>query len=94
MARTPKTVEQDTVRLDEIKQGDRVRLLLPLFDNVQRIPEGTVIIWPFDHPPTADQACREDEKVTPLTAPPMTDGKPPADYVDPTTGEKPVIPST
>jgi hypothetical protein len=26
----------------------------------------------------------------PLDAPPMTDGKPPADYLDPLTGKRPV----
>lgn len=77
-----------------IKRGTLVRLLTPIFDGIQRIPEDTEIYWPHDDPPLATVAVLTGTKDTPLDAPAMTDGKPKADYIDPTTGEKPVIAST
>lgn len=85
MAAPTKRVGEDTARLD-IKKGERVRLLLPYWDGFQRFEADEVIVWTNDTPPTVDQACLASETATPLTAPAMTDGKPPAGYVDPRTG--------
>lgn len=87
MAAPTKRVGEETARLD-IKKGDRVRLLLPYWDGFQRFEADEVIVWTNDTPPTTDQACLASEAATPLTAPAMTDGKPPADYIDPRTGGK------
>ena len=85
MAAPTKRVGEETARL-EIKKGERVRLLLPYWDGFQRFEADEVIVWTNDTPPTTDQACLLSEVATPLTAPAMTDGKPPAGYVDPRTG--------
>lgn len=85
-----KTVNDDAQCLD-IKKGDRVRLLQPIFDNVQLIPADTVIHWPFDAPPLKSVASYVEDKTTPLDAPAMTDGKPSDSYRDPVTNEKPII---
>lgn len=87
MAAPTKRVGEETARLD-IKKGERVRLLLPYWDGFQRFEADEVIVWTNDTPPTVDQACHAADPATPLTAPAMTDGKPPADYVDPRTGGK------
>lgn len=86
MATAPKLVADKAPRNLEIKKGDRVRLLQPLWDNVQRIEADTIIAWPFDYPPSTDQACLPDDAVPASTAPPMGDGKPPEGYIDPLTG--------
>jgi hypothetical protein len=91
MAAPTKLVTDKDPRLLAVKKGEQVRLLLPLWDNVQYIPADTVIHWPFDHAPTVDQACLVSEPAAALKAPPMTDGKPPADYIDPVTN-KPLPP--
>jgi len=78
--------------LAEVKKGDQVRLLVPHFDGFKRIPEDTLVAWWNDTPPDPmNAALPEDSEPTALTAPAMTDGKPPADYIDPETGKKPVI---
>lgn len=77
--------------LTDIKRGDLVRLLEPHYDGYQRFEAGTVVRWWNDEPPNARNVTHADNPETPLTAPAMTDGKPPADYLDPTTGKKPVI---
>lgn len=77
-----------------VKKGTLVRLLVPIYDGVQRIEADTEIYWPYDDPPLKANAVLAGTKDTPLDAPAMTSGKPDADYVDPTTGEKPVIQST
>lgn len=87
MAAPTKLVGEETTRLS-IKKGERVRLLLPFWDGFQRFEADEVIVWTHDTSPTTDQACLATEVMTPLTAPAMTDGKPPADYVDPRTGGK------
>lgn len=92
MAKEPKTLNEKEPTLD-VKKGDRVRLLVPIYDNVQWIAADTEINWPFDDPPLKTTAALAGEKTTPLDAPAMTAGKPPADYVDPATGEKPIIES-
>lgn len=91
MATAPKLVTDKTPRFLDVKKGDRVRLLLPLWDNVQYIQADQIIIWPFDYQPEIHQACLPEEMNPVLTAPAMGDGKPPPDYVDPRTGQKPVI---
>lgn len=93
MATAPKLVTDKDPRNLDVKKGDRVRLLLPLWDNVQRYEADEIIIWPFDYPPSVDQACLPDEAVPALTAPAMGDGKPPPGYVDARTGRPPVIES-
>ena len=85
MATPVKTVGEKEARLS-IKKGDRVRLLLPLWDGTQRFEAGEEIVWTLDTPPTTEQACLASEKETPLDAPPMTSGEPPAGYIDPRTG--------
>lgn len=75
-----------------IKKGDRVRLLLPLWDGTQRFEAGEEISWPLDVSPTAEQACLASDKETPLDAPVMTDGRPPEGYIDPRTGQ-PYVPA-
>jgi hypothetical protein len=79
--------------LDEVRKGDWVRLLEPHYDGFKRIEAGVEVQWWNDTPPDERNACLPEVAQTPLTAPPMTDGKPPADYLDPTTGKKPVITS-
>jgi hypothetical protein len=86
MAAPIKSVGQTEPRLS-IKKGERVRLLLPLWDGTQRFESGEVITWPFDTPPTVEQACLASDKETPLDAPVMTDGRPPEGYLDPRTGK-------
>lgn len=85
MATPIKTVAEKEPRL-AIKKGDRVRLLLPLWDGTQRFEAGEEIVWTLETPPTAEQACLASEKETPLDAPPMTSGDPPDGYIDPRTG--------
>lgn len=77
--------------LDEVRKGDLVRLLEPHYDGFQRIEAGKEVRWWNDTPPDPRNACLPDVEQTPLDAPPMTDGKPPAQYLDPQTGRKPVI---
>ncbi len=77
--------------LHEVKKGDWVRLLEPHYDGFQRIDAGTEVQWWNDDPPDERNACLASVRKTPLDAPPMTDGKPPADYLDPLTGKKPVV---
>lgn len=86
MAAPIKSVGEKEPRL-AIKKGDRVRLLLPLWDGTQRFEAGEEISWPFDMAPTVEQACLASEKETPLDAPVMTDGRPPEGYLDPRTGQ-------
>lgn len=92
MAKEPKTTAMSEQTLD-VKKGDRVRLLVPIYDGVQRIEADTEISWPYDDPPLTTTAALAGAKQTPLDAPAMTSGKPPADYIDPATGQKPVIES-
>lgn len=94
MATAPKLVTDKAPRTLDVKKGDRVRLLLPLWDNVQRYETDEVIAWPFDYPPEVHQACLPEEKVPALTAPAMGDGKPPEGYVDARTGKPLDIPSS
>lgn len=91
MATAPKLVTDKAPRTLDVKKGDRVRLLQPLWDNVQYYKTDEVIIWPFDYPPEVDQACLPDVAIPELTAPAMGDGKPPEGYVDARTGKKLVI---
>ena len=77
----------------DCKKGDRLRLLVPHYDGVQRIEADTIVFWWSDEPPLKTSAARAEDKQTPLDAPAFTDGKPSEDYLDPTTGEKPVIDS-
>lgn len=93
MATAPKLVTDKAPRTLDVKKGDRVRLLLPLWDNVQKYEIDEIIIWPFDYPPSTDQACLPEEKSAALLAPAMGDGKPPEGYVDARTGQKLVIES-
>ena len=80
--------------LDEVKKGDMVRLLVPHYDGFKRMPEGTVVRWWNDTPPDPmNAALPENSEPTPLEAAVFTDGKPPADYLDPETGKKPVVQS-
>lgn len=87
MAAPTKLVTDKAPRTLDVKKGDRVRLLQPHWDGTQYFSADEEIHWPHDVPPTVDQACLTTEKVTPLTAPAMTDGKPPVGYVDPRTNE-------
>lgn len=87
MATAPKLVTDKAPRNLDVKKGERVRLLLPLWDNVQYYQADEVIHWPFDYPPSVDQACLPDDVVAASTAPPMGDGKPPEGYLDPRTGQ-------
>jgi hypothetical protein len=77
--------------LDQVRKGDRVRLLEPHYDGFKRIEAGTEVRWWNDTPPDERHACLPEVAPAPLTAPPMTDGKPPAGYLDPETGRKPVV---
>jgi hypothetical protein len=86
MAAPIKTVGQVEPRL-AVKKGDRVRLLLPLWDGTQRFEAGEEIVWTLETPPTVEQACFASDKDTPLDAPAMTDGRPPEGYIDPRTGQ-------
>lgn len=79
--------------LEGVKKGDLVRLLVPHYDGYQLLKEGDVVRWWNDEPPSARNVARAEDEQTPLTAPAMTSGKPPDDYLDPTTGKKPVITS-
>ena len=85
MAAPIKSVGEKEPRL-AVKKGDRVRLLLPLWDGTQRFEAGEEIVWTLENPPTVEQACLASEKETPLDAPVMTDGRPPEGYLDPRTG--------
>lgn len=40
----------------EIKKGDKVLLLQSIYDGMQVLHRESVIAWPFDNPPTPDQA--------------------------------------
>ncbi len=80
--------------LEGVKKGDLVRLLEAHYDGFQRLEAGAVVAWWNDTPPSTRTVAYANAPQTPLDAPPMTDGKPPADYVDPHTGKKPVIPSS
>lgn len=91
MATAPKLTTDKAPRTLDVKKGDRVRLLQPLWDNVQRYETDEVIHWPFDYPPEVHQACKPDEDIPDLKAPAMGDGTPPAGYVDGRTGKAPVI---
>lgn len=77
--------------LDAVKKGDWVRLLEPHYDGFKRIEAGTDVRWWNDTPPDERHACLPELALTPRDAPPMTDGKPPAGYLDPETGKKPVV---
>ena len=77
--------------LEDVKKGDLVRLLEPHYDGFQRFEAGTEVRWWNEIPPDPRNACLPEAAETPLDAPPMTDGKPPADYLDPQTGRKPVV---
>ncbi len=77
---------------DEVSKGDLVRLLEPHYDGFQRLEAGAVVRWWNEAPPDPRYAVPADSAVpAPLEAPPMTDGRPPADYVDPLTGRKPAV---
>lgn len=93
MATAPKLTTDKLPRTLDVKKGDRVRLLLPLWDNVQKYEIDEVIKWPFDYPPEVHQACLPEESNPDLTAPAMGDGKPPEGYTDARTGQKLVIES-
>jgi hypothetical protein len=97
MAKEPKKVgDPDPVLAREdgtpCKKGDRVRLLVAHHDGVQLHREGAEVAWWGDDPPLAANAAFAEQKSTPLDAPIFTDSRPPADYVDPATGEKPKPP--
>ena len=77
--------------LKGVSKGDPVRLLVAHYDGFQRFEAGSIVHWWNDEPPTVRNAALVETPETPLTAPAMTDGKPPADYIDPATGKKPVI---
>jgi hypothetical protein len=79
--------------LEEVKKGDMVRLLVPHYDGFKLLTADSVVRWWNDTPPSdpLNVALPENSEPTPLDAPAMTDGKPPADYIDPETGKKPVI---
>ena len=93
MATAPKLVTDKVPRSLDVVKGDRVRLLLPLWDNVQRYETDEIIAWPFDYPPEVHLACLPDLQIAALTAPAMGDGKPPEGYLDARTGRKLVIES-
>lgn len=93
MATAPKLVTDKGPRNLDVTKGDRVRLLLPLWDNVQYYETDEIIAWPFDYPPEIHQACLPDVQIAALTAPAMGDGKPPENYLDARTGQKLVIES-
>jgi len=82
-----KTVQDPEPKLAGCQKGSLVRLLVPFYDGYQRFETGAEIYWPFDEPPLAANAALASAKVTPLDAPPMTSGEPPADYIDPATNE-------
>lgn len=86
-ATTKLVTDKEDPRLP-VKKGDRVRLLLPLWDGVQMYAADEIIYWPLDTAPVVTQACLPDERNTALDAPPMQDGTPPANYVDARTGQK------
>jgi len=77
--------------LKGVSKGDPVRLLVAHYDGFQRFEAGSIVHWWNDEPPTVRNAALVETPETPLTAPAMTDGKPPADYVDPVTGKKPIV---
>jgi len=86
MAKEPETAQPKSWK------GTRVRLLVAHYDGYQRLAEGTECNWWEDSKPDPANAVPVgDARPTPLDAPAMTDGRPPADYVDPTSGEKPEI---
>lgn len=86
MAKGPKLVENTEPVYLDVQQGDRVRLLKPLWDGVQRYEVDEIIIWPFAYQPEDHQACLPEENIPELTAPAMGDGKPPPGYTDARTG--------
>ena len=90
-APTIKTIADAEPRLANCRKGTKVRLLTALYDNVQLIPAGTEIFWPYDEPPLELNAVLAGTPDTPIDAPVFTDGKPPEGYVDPGTGSAPVI---
>lgn len=71
----------------KIKKGTKVRLLLPFHDGVQYFEADEVIKWPLDTPPTAAQATYANQKAEEIHAPLFPPADPPADYIDPRTGE-------
>lgn len=88
-----KKVGEEEPRL-KVKKGDKVRLLQPFHDGVQYFEADEVIKWPVDTPPTAAQATYANKKAEAINAPLFPPVDPPADYIDPRTGElfeKPVI---
>lgn len=89
-APAPTTSEKEPV-LEGVKKGDLVRLLAAHYDGYQRFEAGSIVRWWNDTPPVARNAALVETPETPLTAPAMTDGKPPEDYIDPNTGKKPVV---
>lgn len=91
MATAPKLFTDDKEPRLNVKKGDRVRLLQPLWDGVQYFYAGETISWPLDTSPTAAQAASANEKATPLDAPVFSDAKPPAGYIDPRTDEPLII---
>lgn len=92
MAKSPEPMVERVgppTTLAEVRKGDLVRLLEPHYDGFQRFEAGAAVRWWNDTPPDPRNACLPDAPATPLEAPPMTDGKPPADYIDPATGKPP-----
>ncbi len=90
MATAPKLVTDKAPRTLDVKKGDRVRLLLPLWDNVKLYSADEIIFWPFDYPPEVHQACLPEQGNPELLAPAMGDGRPPEGYLDASTG-KPIV---
>jgi hypothetical protein len=98
LAKDPKKVgDADPVLAREdgtpCKKGDRVRLIVPHHDGMQLHREGAEVIWWANEPPLAANAVFADQKETPLNAPIFSPSAPPADYVDPATGEPPKPPA-
>lgn len=94
MAKAPEAASSTPDDVLPVKKGDKVRLLVPHYDGYQLLAADTVVEWWNDDPPSTRNACLPDADQTPLDAPAMTDGKPPAHYKDPKTGKKPVITPT
>lgn len=82
-----KTFGEKEPRLD-IKKGTKVRLLQPFWDGVQYFNADEIIKWPVDTPPTTAQATYANQKAEAINAPLFPPADPPADYIDPRTGEK------
>ncbi|WP_428660446.1 hypothetical protein [Reyranella sp.] len=73
-----------------VQKGDWVRLLEPHYDGYQLLPEGAIVHWWNDDPPSANYVALSNHGFAPDDVPHMTDGEPPADYLDPRTGKRPV----